>query len=205
MKVLIVDDDVRNLELLEDMLDILDHTLLKAIDGRMAISILKENPDTDLVLLDVMMPDMDGYETCVAIKADNELNDIPIILVTALADEASQIKGLKSGAVDYVTKPFKMEILKARINIHLELKKSRDELKDALANIKTLKSLLPICANCKKIREDDGYWEKVETYINRHTDTQFSHSICPECAKELYPDLDLDALYSSQYLPKKDS
>lgn len=63
------------------------------------------------------------------------------------------------------------------------------DLQDALDNIKTLKGLLPICANCKKIRNDDGYWQQVETYIHQHSEADFTHGICPDCAKELYPDL----------------
>ncbi len=63
------------------------------------------------------------------------------------------------------------------------------ELQEALAEVKTLSGLLPICANCKKIRDDRGYWNRIETYIGKHSDVQFSHGICPECARKLYPDL----------------
>jgi hypothetical protein len=71
-----------------------------------------------------------------------------------------------------------------------ELKKSNEELQEALANIKTLKEILPICACCKKIRDDKGYWEGVETYISKHTDTLFSHGYCPECAKKAMKDIE---------------
>jgi len=64
-------------------------------------------------------------------------------------------------------------------------------LRKALDEVKTLGSLLPICASCKKIRDDKGYWNQLEGYIQEHTDTAFSHGICPDCAKKLYPDLDL--------------
>ncbi len=63
------------------------------------------------------------------------------------------------------------------------------ELQDALAKVKTLSGLLPICASCKKIRDDRGYWNRIEAYIGKHSDAQFSHGICPDCAKKLYPDL----------------
>ena len=65
------------------------------------------------------------------------------------------------------------------------------ELKDALLKVKTLSGLLPICASCKKIRDDKGYWNQIESYIHEHSEAEFSHSICPNCAKRLYPDLDL--------------
>ena len=64
------------------------------------------------------------------------------------------------------------------------------ELQKALSDVKTLKGIIPICASCKKIRDDKGYWEQIETYINKHSDADFSHGICPECAKKLYSDLD---------------
>ena len=63
-----------------------------------------------------------------------------------------------------------------------------NKLQDALAEVRTLSGLLPICASCKKIRDDKGYWNQIEEYIHQHTDAQFSHSICPECARKLYPD-----------------
>lgn len=71
------------------------------------------------------------------------------------------------------------------------LKKERDKLLKALKKIKTLSGLLPICASCKKIRDDKGYWNQIESYIEKHSDAQFSHAICPACAKKLYPDLEI--------------
>jgi C4-dicarboxylate-specific signal transduction histidine kinase len=64
------------------------------------------------------------------------------------------------------------------------------ELRDALADLRTLSGLLPICAECKNIRDDKGYWNKIESYVSKHSDAEFSHSICPACANKLYPDLD---------------
>ena len=72
-----------------------------------------------------------------------------------------------------------------------ELRKDKEKLEEALANIKTLRGLLPICMHCKKIRDEKGYWNQLEAYIYKHSDAQFSHSICQDCAKEHYPDLDL--------------
>jgi hypothetical protein len=70
------------------------------------------------------------------------------------------------------------------------------ELQDALGQVKTLKGLLPICSACKKIRDDQGYWSQIEAYISSHSDAEFSHSICPECLKKLYPDLNIDPVGS---------
>jgi hypothetical protein len=74
---------------------------------------------------------------------------------------------------------------------HEEREKLISELKEALANVKTLSGMLPICANCKKIRDDKGYWNRIESYIGKHSEAEFSHGICPDCAKELYPEFDL--------------
>jgi C4-dicarboxylate-specific signal transduction histidine kinase len=73
-----------------------------------------------------------------------------------------------------------------------ELEKALKDLEEASGNIRKLTGLLPICSNCKKIRDDKGYWKRLEVYIQTHTDALFSHSICPECSKELYPDLQND-------------
>ena len=206
MNILIVDDEIKNIKLLDVLLGSA-YNFFKALDGISAMEILKKEK-VDLILLDIMMPDVNGYQLCTQVKNDPALKEIPIIMLTSLSDEESQLKALKLGAVDYVTKPFKIEILTARINTHLELKRSRDELQntlkekelliheltDALANIKTLRSLLPICSSCKKIRDDKGYWCQLDAYLMQHTDLQISHSICPDCAKKLYPDLDLTGI-----------
>jgi len=71
-----------------------------------------------------------------------------------------------------------------------ELEKANQELKNALAEIKTLRGIIPICSNCKKIRDDQGFWQQVESYVMKHTEASFSHGICPECVEKLYGDLD---------------
>jgi hypothetical protein len=78
-----------------------------------------------------------------------------------------------------------------RKRVELEREKLINELQDALTEVKALSGLLPICASCKKIRDDKGYWNQIESYIRDHSEAEFSHSICPECAKKLYPDLDI--------------
>jgi len=81
-----------------------------------------------------------------------------------------------------------------RRRIEADLQEKKDKLETALAQVKTLSGFLPICSSCKKIRDDQGYWKQIETYIKDHSDAQFSHSVCPECAKHLYPDLPLDEI-----------
>jgi hypothetical protein len=80
---------------------------------------------------------------------------------------------------------------KGVIESHLSLLDMNEQLKNALAELKVLRGMLPICCNCKNIRDDKGYWNKIESYIQEHSEAEFSHGICPDCAKKLYPDLEI--------------
>jgi CheY-like chemotaxis protein len=191
--ILIVDDAPANIEVLSATLGD-KYEILFALTGREALRLALE-VIPDLILLDVVMPGMGGYEVCRSLKNNPALRDIPVIFITALDQEDQETKGLELGAVDYVTKPFNPAIVRLRVRNHLELKYRRDllslrnaELQEALAKIKTLSGFIPICASCKKIREDSGYWKQLEAYITEHSDAEFSHGLCPDCMKKLYPD-----------------
>lgn len=125
-QILVVDDEPINVDVLGGVLSSLGE-IITANSGRAAIDICKSNKP-DIVLLDVMMPQMDGYQVCAALKADDETRDIPIIFVTALADETDEARGIEMGAIDYLTKPVNAIIAIARVRNHLELKKYRDYL-----------------------------------------------------------------------------
>ena len=126
-RILLVDDNTTNLQLLHETLDGLGYRLLIAKNGKTALAIAqKANPS--LILLDIMMPEMDGYEVCRRLKSDEKTNRIPVIFITALADADDEAKGLALGAVDYLTKPFNPELVRARVRIHLELKQHQDHL-----------------------------------------------------------------------------
>ncbi len=195
-KILIVDDTPANIQILDETLKD-EYEIYFSLNGKDAL----QNAATvipDLILLDIMMPEMDGYEVCRTLKKNSLLMDIPVIFITALDQADHETKGLELEAVDYITKPFNPAIVRLRVKNHLELKKHRDalalqnaKLQEALSKIKTLSGLLPTCMHCKKIRDGKGYWNRIETYISDHSEAEFSHSICPECAKKLYPDLDL--------------
>lgn len=125
--VLIVDDVAKNLQLLGNILKKENYRIAAANNGKQAVAIASDiNPD--LILLDVMMPEMDGFEACGKLKNIPETKDIPIIFLTAKVETEDMIKGFKAGAVDYVTKPFNSYELLARVKTHLELKISRDLL-----------------------------------------------------------------------------
>ncbi len=207
-RVLIVDDNEFQISVLKSYLKNVKYMISTALNGIEALKLAKDNI-FDLILLDIAMPEMDGFEVCKQMKKMAETKDVPIIFLTAQREPEEIVKGLKIGANDYITKPFCAEELIARMQTHLQLKKSRDliieknsllsrkneELESALNEIKTLKGMLPICANCKKIRMDktDPYiqdsWIDMEEYISGRSDATFTHSICPECSNELYPGL----------------
>jgi len=192
--ILIVDDTPANLGVLFDCLESAGFRVLVDTNGESALEAITLTPP-DLILLDVMMPGIDGFETCRRLKADKATRSIPVIFMTALSDTVDEVNGLEVGAVDYITKPVKVDVVLARINTHLtirslqkDLEEKNAQLQAALDNIKTLKGLIPICANCKNIRDDEGYWHLVEAYIRDRSEAEFSHGICPDCAKKLYPE-----------------
>ncbi len=127
MRILIVDDVPDNIRVLSRMLVDEGHQISAATNGRAALK-LAASCAPDLILLDVMMPEMDGYEACAALKADPLLRSIPVIFITALADAEDETRGLALGAVDYIAKPFKEAIVRLRVRTHLELKRQHDLL-----------------------------------------------------------------------------
>lgn len=193
--VLIVDDAPENIRIIENLLKP-DKIIKAATHGEKALEIAMSDTPPDIILLDVEMPGMSGFEICRKLKGSSRTADIPIIFLTAKTDTDYIVKGFEHGAVDYVIKPFNAVELKARVQTHLNLKRAIDSekelvvrLREALAQVKQLSGILPICANCKKIRNDSGYWEQVESYIKDHSEAEFSHGLCPECIRKLYPEL----------------
>lgn len=158
----------------------------------------RPNLSIDLILMDINMEEINGIEATRRIKAAQEFQDVPVLMITGDTSQESLIAAFEAGAVDYITKPLNKVELVARVRSFLKLKAETDvrkmrekELEEALSRIKVLSGLLPICASCKKIRKDDGYWQQIEGYIREHSEADFTHSICPDCAKRLYPELDM--------------
>jgi PAS domain S-box-containing protein len=135
--VLIVDDILNNIELLANILETEEYEILTALSGKNALQII-ENNSIDLVLLDINMPEMDGFTVCENIKQKDQNKEIPIIFITALNDTNNKIKGLEMGGVDYITKPFIQEELLARVKIHIDLRRSKFQLHQELEERKKI-------------------------------------------------------------------
>ena len=202
--ILVVDDSKMNLRILVEALSSEGYTVRPALSGQIAIEAArKETPD--LILLDILMPGMDGYQVCKALKADKELRDVPVIFISALGDVADKVKGFSAGGVDYISKPFQAEEVLARVETHLTLRNLQkdleekntrlqelnEQLQQAFDEIKTLKGILPVCGHCKKIRDTNETWQTMEDYLSDHSEAEFSHGVCPECAKKYYSDYNL--------------
>ena len=140
---LIVDDVPANIEILLGMLDG-EYELRFATSGRQALSLLARGPRPDLILLDVMMPGMDGYEVCAELKRDPATRHIPVIFVTAKTDTASETAALAAGAVDFIHKPVIKEVVRARVRLHLALEQRTRELSRSLVEIRKAESRLKV-------------------------------------------------------------
>ena len=152
-RILIVDDNSKNLQVLGGLLQAENYLVEFAMDGQSAIDWIQKDA-FDLVLLDIMMPGIDGYEVCTILKKDPDNIDLPIIFLTAKNDHESVIEGFKVGAVDYVTKPFIKDELLARVRTHLEIKKSKDKLAEYLKEIESKsKSITASIKYAKNIQE----------------------------------------------------
>lgn len=140
----------------------------------------------DVILSDLGLPDSQGIETFERIHAWRP--NTPVIILSGLSDEDLALKAVQSGAQDYLVKgKVDSNLLGRSLRYAIERQKLLSQLEESLKEIKTLKGLIPMCAWCKKIRDDKGYWKRVETYIEEHTGAAFTHGICPDCLKKIEP------------------
>ena len=256
--ILIVEDSPTQTKLLRLILEENGYIVDSTSNGVKALECVRTKKP-DLIITDILMPEMDGFVLCKTLKSNPNFKLIPIMLLTSLSDPQDVIKGLQAGADNFLTKPYEdtflisciryiftnqelrkshtsgseIEIMFAgqkyfinsdRIQIidlllstyenaiqknnelkkahndltaiyrqlehkNIELEKLNRNLQHALDEVKTLSGLLPICANCKKIRDDKGYWNQIEIYMTKRIDVEFTHGLCPNCAKTFFPDV----------------
>lgn len=193
MKILIAEDDPSSRLLLKTTLEMWNYEVTATEDGKKAWDALQEDQVPSIAILDWMMPEIDGVELCKKIRAseNTRLQSMYIVILTAKANRESLVEGLDGGADDYMIKPFNRQELQARVRVgervvqlQADLASRIVELEEALSNVKLLQGLIPICSYCKKIRDDENYWQQVESYIGKHSEARFSHSVCPGCYVE---------------------
>jgi phosphoserine phosphatase RsbU/P len=196
MRILIAEDDFSSRTILSGVLKMEGHEVIPTVNGSEAWDALQQPDAPRLAILDWMMPEMDGLEVLRRVRALQSGQPPYIIMLTAKGEKADIIAGLDAGADDYLAKPFDSGELRARVEVGRRLVEMQDaliakieELHQALDQIKTLRGIVPICASCKNIRDDKGYWNQVEVYVRDHTEAEFTHSLCPLCIKKLYPEL----------------
>jgi CheY-like chemotaxis protein len=197
MQVLIADDDVVLRRAVRAHLERWGFEVVECADGQEAWAALQQAEPPPLAIVDWNMPGKDGVALCHELRERKPLAGIYVMLLTSNQEKKDVIAGLESGADDYVTKPVHWDELHARLRIGVRLVSLQQalaarvaELQEALSNVRQLSGLLPICAYCKRIRDDKNYWQSVEAYLSQHTETRFSHGICPSCyAKRVEPQL----------------
>jgi|SRR5581483_2577261 len=191
MKVLIADDNPISRRVLQELLRT-EYDVVVAPNGEKAWDLLQASDAPRLALLDWVMPGLAGVDICRRVRQAHHLAPVYLLLLTARQRISDVVTGFEAGADDYVTKPFEPEELRARVRVgrrmlhlHMELAAHVHDLQDALARVKQLQGLLPICSYCKRIRDDRNYWHQLEAYLSEHSSAVFSHGMCPDCYEKI--------------------
>jgi phosphoserine phosphatase RsbU/P len=197
VKILIAEDEPLSRRLLQHVLTEHGHEVIVTSDGIQAWEVLQADDAPHLAVIDWMMPGLTGLQLCNLVHKTPDADLKYLILLTAKGEKADIVRGLAAGANDYVTKPFDKDELRARVEVgvrmiqlQVRLADRISELQEALAHVNQLKGIIPICAQCKKIRDDQNYWQRVEKYIAKNVDAKFTHGLCPDCAEAVREEAD---------------
>ncbi|MBW8781187.1 MAG: response regulator [Verrucomicrobia bacterium] len=184
MKILAVEDDPVARAILHQALQRLGHEVIGARDGVEALQLLEKEP-VRVIVSDWMMPEMDGLGLCRAVRGRVGADYVYFILLTGrTADVDNQREAIEAGVDDFLTKPLNLQEIWMRLRVAERILRYATE-------VRQLEAFLPICGYCKKVRDDQNYWQQIESYINERTGTDFSHSVCPDCYQRVVmPELD---------------
>lgn len=192
MKILVAEDEAVSRRVLQAALEAWGFEVVVAEDGEQAWEVLSSESPPPMALLDWMMPGLTGLELVKRARQEVAHAGSYLIMVTGRSERADIVEALEAGADDHVSKPFDLTELRARVSVGRrvvglqgELASRVRELETALAEVQRLGKLLPICCYCKKIRDDQNYWQEVEQYVSGRTGTEFTHGICPACLERV--------------------
>lgn len=193
--VLVADDSKLERTMLEHILSREGFPLVMAADGHQAVEVLKDPAAPRMVLLDWVMPGPNGPEIVQWLREQPHGGSAYVVLLTAKDSADDIVRGLDAGADDFMSKPFRADELLARLRagarvlwLQQQLAGEVARLAAALAEVHRLRGLIPICMHCHRIRTEGEHWQKLEAYIEEHTDASFSHSLCNECLQAYYPE-----------------
>jgi phosphoserine phosphatase RsbU/P len=188
MRALIADDDPATATAISRNVAAWGFEVIVAHDGYDAWECLSSQPPPSLAIVDWEMPGVDGPELCRRLRADPTRPHVYLLLLTARSSPTDVVEGFESGADDYLVKPVNMNELRARlhagvrvISMQEQLANKVADLQAALDKVRQPRGVLPICSYCRRIRNEQNDWERIEVYVTEHTDTTFTHGICPTC------------------------
>jgi response regulator NasT len=182
LRIVVADDEPDMRDYFRKMLPRLGHMVVAAVQTGPELVEQCRIHDPDLVMTDIQMPEQDGID---AARQIYQARPVPIILVSAHHDERLIERAEGEHILGYLVKPIKQADLQPAIAVAMRRFAQVRELEQALAHVQQLHGLLPICSYCKKIRDDQNYWQQVDAYISAHSGARFSHGICPECYEQI--------------------
>lgn len=191
-RVLLADADLVSRMLIEQMLVSEGYNVETVANGSVALERLRAPDRPPMAILDWELPSLGGVDVCRQLRTDDPKGGQYVVLLSVRDTHSDRIHALHSGANDFLARPFDLEELAARlqvaaafVNLQRKLAERVVELEAALAQVRTLKGLLPICAWCRRVRDDENYWRQMEEYVATHTEARFTHGICPQCSTEI--------------------
>ena len=196
---MIADDDIVTAAAVSASVSGWGFDVVVANDGLDALTQLMGAPPPALAIIDWEMPGLNGPEICRRIRADQSRDGLYILLLTARSGPDDIVAGLEAGADDYMVKPVNLSELRARLHVGVRVVRLQERLANKVAELQAtidtarqLRGLLPICSYCKRIRNDQNYWERVEVYVTQHSDAKFTHGICPTCLDAVHAEIEAE-------------